>query len=462
MDFPLSMPGSFLPDHDAPIRPTLTRASANTALFFPPHSPSASSSLSKSIYSVPRTISVSGEQHTRKRARVDPAWSNRATAALERESQTSVLSSTVLDAPSPAPLVNLNYRLAGGLDTPRLARDSDFDLESERQDYRQNRFTFEVSPTSKHTDYFPSTPCPLDRERNGRKRPHSVTERSSWTRMVYGVAGKIFNLCTSAFRGFHAGGGQGFHLEATTPSIVQTHDWTEIGERSDVFNSEYRGSTPVPGQFPQEAFIEDYMSRPRLCEDEMSTPTQMNGGGQTSVLRNNWVIIQNSDLGPRETSPVRKKPKPSTTPAISRSGLTTRPRLAHSRSSASAASFASLRGQDASPRKAHSRPSTADGQSFGHQRSRSSIASPRPLRHEGDAGSHSPMSPEVKHFRKRVKRQERVQEERIRRLTEQTDELLRMGREALGTRFEIQDGSDMEDEGYCEGREEPGEGKSWS
>src|SRR5271170_937319 len=191
MDLPISMPGSFLPDHD-PIHPTLTRTSAHPLLFLSPQSPSAASSLSRSIRSIPRTISVSSNGG-RKRARLDSTGSAASTPrATPQYDSCASLASAFSAAPSPAPFVNTNYRIAGGLDTPTTALSLDlYNGIEEQQDYRQNRFTVRFPQASQPDGYFPQTPALLGREANGRPRANSTPSRPGWSKTVWTYTGGV-------------------------------------------------------------------------------------------------------------------------------------------------------------------------------------------------------------------------------------------------------------------------------
>ncbi len=477
------MPGSFLPDFDHAVRPTVTRASARPSLYIPPQSPSASSSLSQSYYSIPPSTS-NFSNGARKRPRYDRSDSSYNTPRQTPRDESQSLSASFDPAQSPAPFVNTNYRIAGGLDTPTAAfasihegRDDQADL-----DYRPSRFNSQ-GRTGSH-DYFPYTPDALDRERNGRKRALPSPQNQGWGKAVFGlvgdVAGKVINFCfTGTFRGFHAGGGRGYNMDVCTPVIVEHSTWTDLNEKEDVFNENYqrqhyRGSTPVPGEFPEENFIEDYMSQPQYHQArDQPTPIQHDyggdGAGGGTLLKENWVMVKGSDADSRESSPTRsarKIPRTSTlnqTRPVSRFLTSARPRLAPSRPSRSSfagsanlaseqhASFASTRAstiQYDSP----ARPQTSEGR---HRRSHSSIASPQRQQSVRD----SPASPEVQKFEKRIRMKEKAQEDSLRRLNQQAKDMIREAREALGTRIDIDDDPGIEDEGYGEGTEMMGESK---
>jgi hypothetical protein len=469
------MPNSCFSEFEQPPRPSLhlTTAYARPPLFSPPSSPAATSALSRSHSSTYRAASRSDSL---KRKRVRPsAYASDSTPNARQSSQCE----------SPAPFVNTSYRIAGGLDTP-LAIELDAEERHEEDlrelDYRQNRVTLVARQPS--GSYFPRTPAVGTGDgRFGRKRAHE-DDQSGWGRtvvnLVGGVAGKVLNFCwNGAFRGFHAGGGQAYRMTSDTPAIVEQSTWMEIDEKDDVFNKHYEGQryhnlTPVPGQFPEEGFIDDYMSQPhayRVAQQPTTPVPHADIGG--SSLRSNWVFVDDSDGLDlqRRTSvlPACKEPQTASQRAKLRPSLTaagSRSRLAPSRSSLAGspafnakrpASFASPR---ASPGKSCGNETDFKiASSPGKRRSRSSIASPRrttevlcrPV-------VTTPSSPDIQRFEKKIRRKERQEDESIQRLNKQLQDMIREGKEALGTKIEIEDDPD-EDEGYGEGTEMMGASK---
>ena len=470
------MPGSFLPELDHPVRPTLTKA--RPSLYIPPQSPSAASSLSKSF--LPSCI-PDASYGSRKRPRYDYSGLNvtkspRIVPVDRNTDQLWAASTTSCDSVhSPAPLVSTDYRLAGGLDTPTTATASTYDdgCDSVALDYRPSRFRSQTQPIS--DDYFPRTPDVLNRERNGRKRTKSSPQYQGWANtvcnIVGGVAGRMFNFCMAgAFRGFHAGGGKGYAIDIATPIVRERSTWMNVKETEDVFNQSYerqhyREGTPIPGEFP-EGFIEDYMTQPRFYQtNELSTPPRTHEQRAPSGLetRENWVMVKSVDADSRETSPTRKIPRMSTfnqSRPVNRGSTAVRPCLAPSRPSRSSfagpaglatgqpTSFASPRRQ-AESSNAQPRPHISEGR---HRRCQSSFHSPR--RSECVRADYpTPASPEVQKFERKLRQKERSQQDSIDRLSQQTKDMIREAREALGTRIDIEDEAEMEDEGYGEGTE---------
>ena len=438
----MTMPGAFAfedADFSAPV--------AKPSFYIPP-SPSASSVLSSSIA---RTLSCPAS-HVRKRPRVDV--SEKSTATPRGIQRNDTFTSTYsFDAPSPAPLVNTDYRIAGGLDTPtaeKLLHEERIRFDYE-QDLRPNRYG--VPPSTQTESYFPLTPSSVGNDR--RKRRHSSSprrHRPGWGHTVWamtgGVAGRVIDFCwNTAFQGFHAGGGQAYRMQIDTPTVTASND-VELKGSADVFDAEYRGRDSTPGGFPEDDLIEDYMSRPQSHQQE-DTPTQYHHGQDRSALKGNWVMV-NEPYADSETSPARKKVRPSTASMASRPTsrgslpVSVRPRL----QPRSGASYASPRGSGIGMHlHAQTRPQSSQGFHKGHKRSRSSIAQPR------QADSHdehnTPKSPEVLKFEKKLRKKDHKQDQSIHRLNQQMQDMIKEAQQALGSKVEVTD--DVDDEGYGEG-----------
>ena len=434
------MPGAFSFDCETEFSKPVARPS-----FYIPPSPSASSVLSSSIT---RTLS-NPNLHCRKRPRIDSSRDSQRTPRGPRRTDTFT-STFSFGAPSPAPLVNVEYRLAGGLDTPtaeklRHEEQAQYDFE---QDLRPNRYTFPAQQPD--NGYFPQTPSSADLASRKRLFPSSPSQaRTGLVHTVWaftgGVAGKVINFCwNTAFHGFHAGGGQGYHMQTGTPMVVSGAE-VEVKRNDDVFDTEYqgRGLTPIPGGFPGN-FIEDYMSRPQ-SHQQLETPTQLKDTG------GNWVMV-NEPYDDRETSPARKRARPSTamySRPLSRGSLpiSVRPRMPP-RSSASGASYASPRGNSIA---AHSqaRPQSSEAFSKTHKRSRSSVAQ---TRHSGsDSANETPKSPEVLKFERKLRKKDVKQDRSITRLNQQMQDMIKEAQQALGSKVEVTDAiEDGDDESGTE------------
>lgn len=479
------MPGSYFPEFDHSTGPSLhlTTTNARPPIFLPPTSLSATKSLSRPQ---PSTLlsSSKNELVSRKRIRRND-YSSETTLVTPHQNKSwtklespSARSSAIYSpgTESPAAFVNTKYSLAGGLDTPSVAR---LEAEERREtdlrelDYRPNRMTL----TSRGGSYTcsPRTPAAaVCGSRAGRKRARS-SDQLGWGRvmvdLVGGVAGRVLHFCwNSAFRGFQAGGGQAYRMNSHIPAILEQTTWMDVREKDDVFSQQYQHMTPVPGHFPEDGFIDDYMLHPQAHRaEEHSTPSPYGEEGKSPLREENWVLVSNDGLGEPHCSrgssdqKVLRSTKPQQRRTVSRvllSAAGNRPRLMPSRPSLAGspgshlnrpASFASPRG---SPGRSY--PSETDSgptRKTGHARSKSSIASPRRTAEAGSRQSYTtPASPDVQRFEKKIRRKERQEDENMQRLNKQLQDMIKEGKEALGTRIEIEDDPD-EDEGYGEGTE---------
>lgn len=342
-------------------------------------------------------------------------------------------------------MVNIDYRIAGGLETSRASEERESDLDV---DYRMNRFN--ITSTHRDYDYNPRTPAPLAREGNGRKRGLQASpkgwdiSRTVWA-LTGGAALKVASFAWStgkAFTGFRAGGGTAYR-----PGFAD-QSWTAVEEKEDPFDATFQGrrdrtGTPIPGEFPSgidDRYIEDYMEDPAAHQRrvEVETPTLQGYTGTGSTLKSkngeSWVFVQPQDT--RDTSPTRRHKKPVgslayTSRPVSRAslaGMGPRPKL-QPRPNTTNASYASPRaGAFARPTPLEDTTNTA----IGHRRSRSSIASPR-------RESTVPVSPDVLKYEKKLRSKDKKIDNSMRRLNSQLEDMIREGKQALGTKIEVRD-----------------------
>ena len=213
------MPGSFSFDSFDSFKLDI-----DVAHFFQPprHTTSASSSLHTSTTSLPPLTTT-----TSRKRRYDSHLSDQATPSKAQSYVSPSLvpcKSSALESPtslSPAPFVSTQYRLAGGLDTPTarliMNEGSREDQTSPDLHLRGGRGvrTFDLALDS----YFPHSAPALSRESNGRPRQHTSPKiQDGLGKAVHGmvlVAGKVWDFCrTTAFKGFYAGGGQGYEMKS--------------------------------------------------------------------------------------------------------------------------------------------------------------------------------------------------------------------------------------------------------
>ena len=317
---------------------------------------------------------------------------------------------------SPVPFVNTRYTLAGGVDTPTIAFASSNEYAISPDWAVRGGRGWHASHRASPGSYFP----PLARERNGRARQHRSTQPSSWGRTMYnalGIAGKIWEFCkTSTFRGFHAGGGPGYGMHVPKDDETISQPCSEKGDALE------RGKWEVPGDFPDKNFIPDYMSQDHTASGRPAKRLQIEKGSDLSA---SWVMVQGTPTS-REASPTRlsarkvpSKASPGRRPA-SKTGH--RPILPVSRPS--------LIYFVGSPELRSNQPASSAP-------SRSPLPSPR----DG-----SPMSAAVQKHAARIRRRELEEDANLRRFNQQLKAMIKEGKKALGTKFEIEDDFDSVDE----------------
>ncbi|KAJ9313442.1 hypothetical protein DTO271D3_6305 [Paecilomyces variotii] len=366
------IPGSFFVD--TPVGPKLDLAGAHSQLFQTPISPSASSSLYRSI------------SNSRKRQRCSYVETQ-----VSRESRS--LWDSQSELVSPAPLVSTDYYLAGGGE-PKETIFEKHETAAEL-DYRPNRYRDHTLSPDGNVASLPSADG-TNRKRERSSSPSASPKASStgWGRAVFsmvgGVAGKVWDFCWSgAFRGFYAGGGQGYKMTVTTTPEPEQSTWQTVSHPDDVFASETRVETPLPGQFPDDR-VQEHNPDP-------------------DIVPGNWVLVPEEPMS-RETSPIhsaRKVPRKNATlrrPAVM-------PRF--------------NKRQILSP----GRPSTSH-----------STPTKTPTKPRG-----SPAALDAQRYAAKVRRQELEEDASIRRLNKQLKAMIKEGKEALGTRIEIEDDLDLDD-----------------
>ena len=402
---------------------------AKSHFFQPPKTPSASSSLCKSTTSLPLQHVISST--SRKRSWHDSHSSDQATPFKAHSPSMPFFTPSAPESPSslsPAPFVNTQYRLAGGLDTPT----AHLAMAEEKGEYqmspdllRQGRGFrgLDLAPDS----YFPQAACALSRDCNGHPRQHASPHiKDGFGKAVYGmvsVAGKVWDFCRT-FKGFYAGGGRGYDLKQPVEYVTCDQSMWQDAECDDVFQSDPCEKSLVPGSFPEEDFIADYMSQDHTTPPRAAKKLQREKGRGEEISAS-WVVV-GSTFKSREASPselYRRKVPPSNTRAIAKVGR--RPILPVSRPCL-----------------------TSYAGSPGLRSNRSaSFASPRPPtmspKHE------SPLSAEVQRQAATIRKWELEEDANLKRFNQQLKAMIKEGKQALGTKFEVID--EPVDEGYAGG-----------
>ena len=463
-------PGSFTFESTLPPKLDIN-VGAKSHFFQPPKTPSASGSLQLS------RVAQSG-QDERPSTASKRKRSSRGSIAATPEASMPVKSKSWPNVryESPAPLANSQYQLAGGSDTPttEIAAAIEQDLLPLPDMPSQcGRWLRPLDAPEIH-DYFGQgqdcTATALGRERNGHPRiPASIQRRYGLGKAVYNVAGKVWEFCRStAFNGFFAGGGRGYELKTVSCYGHEGEEkmWQDTGEEDGLSDL----NKPIPGRFPEEDFIPDYMSfdhsesspssqypAKRIhrdkSEDEESmstswmvvthTPTSIHERSPSSrrAIRDNALYTSASHASSSPTRKIASRshhqrtrpmiPAPSSSFARC-SPSPTRSRQHHHRTnnstaniaSSTVASFASPRSSTSSPCKSNSRHLPSPRRS--HESTTSIMNVP------------SPLSPEVQRHAARLRRREFEEDANLKRFNAQLKAMIREGKEALGTRVEVE------------------------
>lgn len=367
---------------------------------------------------------------------------------------------------SPQPFVNTRYQLAGGMDTPSLSAAQAV----EANEYGDLGYRKSLGDTERPSmfsgeggSYFPGEAT--WHERNGRPRLsqgyNGSPRREGWSKAALQVAnvvvGKVWEFCktsSAVFKGFQAGGGTRYRINPT-----ETDSQFEVVEHSVwVEKTGDRGSTPLPGQYPTELeYIPDYMDRatpettpPRPTKRRQisakHTPAQ-----KKDELTKNWVVVPPA-APVTPTRPQLKAPSRYSMPTASSASRRAIANTSVHRPASRAGSAPRRPLTSQVSRVSHAGSpalNTARGASYASPRSPQNSASkiPRrtgsPLGHVRNGGGSlsavdSPAAKEAKRWAALKRKEEREADESIRRLDAQLKAMIREGKEALGTKIEVE------------------------
>ncbi|KAH8586435.1 hypothetical protein B0O99DRAFT_695482 [Bisporella sp. PMI_857] len=452
---PHFMPGAFNSCVSTGPEPRFTTAKSN--IFQPPRTPSVSASsslvLTRSATSAMSTEYTNISNAGRKRSRLDYN-DGRQTPEPRRGD----------DPGSPLPFVNTRYAIKGGMDTPTLQAAQIHDSVSEFGDVRYRRDAGLLGEDTGGYQSFLPLPLELDRESNGRPRRSTSSQfgpAEGWSRTAFEVVGevvgKVWEFCKKgAFRGFTAGGGKGYAVknEECHFKLDESEAWTD--DRTTTTLGIERESTPLPGQFPEEEFIPDYWDHatPEATPPRAGKRRQI--GENNDELTRNWVVVPpaaenqittpskpqvRAAAGPaRYSMPTassasrRARPASRAGPALSnapqrRAVLN---RISHAGSpvlqSSHPASFASPR----SPQGSRIPRATASPGRNGSSRV-SVIGEPRV-----ESPAAKAAAKEAQKWAAAKKREDMEAEITMRRMDKQLKDMIRQGKEALGSKVEIE------------------------
>lgn len=370
---------------------------------------------------------VTEAHETRKRSRHDH------TSQLPTESSwndNTLGFSRSTDTRSPPPLAHDRYQLADG----GMAGSHTFGRQAgDYDDYFQlqkQRGQWSVPPTP----YTGLKPMAMD----GMQTTPNGTKPWSFMGLVGGVAGKLFQFCTVPFRGFQAGGGQRYTVDS------QEEIAARLGLHDDTFSQYTPGPVQhvAPGGFPQD----DYGVK---SIDSLDDEAPKRPGAKRLRTADNWVVVDND--GQTESRPA--------TPRLSERRIPDQPRSpSHIPRPASRAGMMtpSFKRPSLIP---VSRRSTTDKRSFhgsaksvpsshNRQRSCSRLSQGSPAVQSAKAKKPaSPLPKDSQRLINKVRREEIEEDARMRRMSSQMSAMLREAKEALGSKFEVEDVYD-DDAGY--------------
>ena len=272
----------------------------------------------------------------------------------------------------------------------------------------------------------------LEREGNGRSRnPASRHARDGLGRVVYtvvDVAGKVLEFCkTTAFKGFYAGGGQGYQLQPAKLTTKNDESVWPDADGLDGCHTIKQETGLVPGRFPYGDYIPDYMSYDHTTPPRASKKIQREKG--TGEISASWVLVDSTSS--REASPSRLSHRKVPSAATStRKALNKR-----SRGPILTAYRSPLTSHAGSPSLRSDQPA--------------SLASTRSLL--STSRCESSISAEVQRHAAKLRKRELQDDANLKRLNQQLKAMIKEGREALGSKFEVQDEPTEEDDskGKC-------------
>ncbi|KAF1913201.1 hypothetical protein BDU57DRAFT_458052 [Ampelomyces quisqualis] len=340
--------------------------------------------------------------------------------------------SRITDTKSPPPLAHDRYQLAdGGIEgSHHMGQAGDYD------DYFQlqkQRGQWSVPPTP----YIGLKQMTMD----GQQTTPNGTKSWSILGLVGGVAGKLFQFCTVPFRGFQAGGGHRYTVDSQEEIAVR------LGLQDDPFLHQRAGPVQhvTPGGFPED----DYGMR---SIDSLDSERHERPPTKRLRTADNWVVVSNDgEVESRPSTPrlaERRVPDQPGSPShiprpASRAGAITpslkRPSLIPV-SRRSAMDRRSLHGSAKIVSSSHNRQRSFNRLSYG------SPAVPV----ENPKKPSSPLPKDSQRLINKVRREEMEEDARMRRMSSQMSAMLREAKEALGSKFEIEDEYD-DDRGYDNG-----------
>ncbi|KAF9893788.1 hypothetical protein FE257_009958 [Aspergillus nanangensis] len=383
------MPTSSFILETPPIPPQLDLAGAPSQLFQVPPTPSASSALCRSI-----SISTSGRKRSRARdlSSEPRSWLG---SPIDRRSPAPFIPSP--DDQYPRPIDEMDFYRPSRYREPPRPHPLDASVESllELSGARRKRSRRDPSSVVAASTTDEKSPAPnYSYDSSDPSQPAPVR----WSRAVLGVVGKVWDFCWSgAFRGFYAGGGQGYPMmppsqedntlpvpghhhhhpydERTTPTEKQRMAFAAAGHQRS-------GSTLVPGEYPEDDLRRNWvMVSSRETRDRLDAEESVDAASPS--MRTRRVVHRRTNTVPSQNR--RRQPG-------KRALMTHSPAV-------------SAKSQFSSPAKPHE----------------------------------SPISVETQRYMAQMRRMEREEDASLQRLNRQLQDMIREGKQALGTRVEVDD-----------------------
>ncbi|KAL6711060.1 hypothetical protein ACN47E_006935 [Coniothyrium glycines] len=367
-----------------------------------------------------RQVTGLGTHETRKRSRnggLDSSTVQNSTTSFW--GQHSLEDARFDNTRSPAPLANDRYTLAGGgmIASQQFTRqigdyDDYFQLQKQRENWSVPPTPYNSMPRRVSGDAMQSTP-------DGGK---------SWSilGLVGGVAGKLFQFCSVPFRGFQAGNGQKYNMD------MQGEVAAKLGLQDDLFSAG-PAQIATPGGFSANSYgVQSIDSvgteRPRMAKRLRTA--------------DNWVMIGND--GEAQSRPAtprlseRRIPdhvqSPSQIPRpISRASTTP--------SSLKRPSLIPVSRRSTMDRRSFYGSSKPPSHTRQHSYNRQSLGSPVIVDKDAQKPK-SPLPKESQRLINKVRREEMEEDARMRRMSSQMSAMLKEAKEALGSKFEVEEYDD--------------------
>jgi hypothetical protein len=376
-----------------------------------------------------------------------------------------------IGAESPTPFANMNYRLAKGVETPTVitSQYSIDDSSTPELSFRRGRsYTATIAPNG---DYFHNhvgeflSELP-GKDGNGRAPVMAnVQQQSTWGSMMFNFAGKVWSFCTTNFRGFYAGGGQGYSMKTghskplpnlhsqsrdpeesqwvnigstDGPDTIEIHaskkakkshnpddEWEYIrapSRSTSPFVSSYRASSPSPFiQRPSSPSLSTYTSPSRVLSNASaaSMRREQHTTRPTANLRRTISSRPASAAGLRSPSSI---PRPSHLQGVS-----------HRRRESLNTKIQSNNHQERKPAPAMDPLITSTIQ-------KDAQSTDTMLSHQTQP--ESPIAKETRRHIANIKRKEKEEDREIMLMNKYVQDMIRQGQQALGTRIEVDYESD--------------------